>query len=139
MRLYHIIRLNLQVWENWKFCTAKIFQPSAHSGNGYLALVGAEQETKKIVDSTSNVLPLHLKQTFPPTIWIFTEGDGIKSSLPFKIFSTLTFLSFWNLTSRKIDFLHSSFAKLIKTFLCLEKVCLSLKAFVYFQRHLFIF
>ena len=20
--------------------------------------------------------PLHLKQTFPPTIWIFTEGKG---------------------------------------------------------------
>ena len=39
----------------------------------------------------SNVLPLHLKQTFPPIIWIFTEveGDGIESKLPFKIFSTL--------------------------------------------------
>ena len=38
----------------------------------------------------SNVLPLHLKQTFPPIIWIFTEGegDGIESRLPFKIFST---------------------------------------------------
>ena len=36
-------------------------------------------------------LPLHLKQTFPPIIWIFTEdeGDGIESRLPFKIFSTL--------------------------------------------------
>ena len=40
----------------------------------------------------SNVLPLHLKQTFPPIIWIFTEGEGdegIKSRLPSKIFSTL--------------------------------------------------
>ena len=39
----------------------------------------------------SNVLPLHLKQTFPPIIWIFIEGegDGIESRLPFKIFSTL--------------------------------------------------
>ena len=29
--------------------------------------------------------------TFPPIIWIFTEGtgDGIKSRIPFKIFSTL--------------------------------------------------
>ena len=38
-----------------------------------------------------NVLLLHLKQTFPPIIWIFTEGegDGIKSRLPFKIFYTL--------------------------------------------------
>ena len=40
----------------------------------------------------SNVLLLHLKQTFLPIIWIFTEGegDGIESRLPFKIFSTLT-------------------------------------------------
>ena len=31
----------------------------------------------------SNVLLLRLKQTFPPIIWIFTEGegDGIKSGL----------------------------------------------------------
>ena len=40
---------------------------------------------------TSNVLPLHLNQTFQLIIWIFTEGegDGIESRLPFKIFSTL--------------------------------------------------
>ena len=37
----------------------------------------------------SNVLPLPLKQTFPPIIWIFTEGDEIESRLPFKIFFTL--------------------------------------------------
>ena len=29
-------------------------------------------------------LLLHLKQIFPPMIWIFTEGDGIDSRLPFK-------------------------------------------------------
>ena len=36
-------------------------------------------------------LPLHLKQTFPPIIWIFSKGevDGIKTRRPFKIFSTL--------------------------------------------------
>ena len=41
--------------------------------------------------SASNVLPLYLNQIFPPIIWIFTEheGDGIKSRLPFKTFSTL--------------------------------------------------
>jgi hypothetical protein len=41
--------------------------------------------------SLSNVLPLHLKQTFPPIIGIFTEGegDGIESRLPLRIFSTL--------------------------------------------------
>ena len=44
--------------------------------------------------SPSNVLPLHLKHTFPPIIWIFIEGvgDGIESKLPFKIFSTLKYI-----------------------------------------------
>ena len=46
---------------------------------------------KRLLTMASNVLPLHLKLTFPPIIWIFTEGggDGIESRLPFKIFSTL--------------------------------------------------
>ena len=44
----------------------------------------------------SNVLPLHLKLTFPPIIWIFTEseGDGIESRLPFEIISTLQIREF---------------------------------------------
>ena len=42
-----------------------------------------------------NVLPLHLKHTFPPIIWIFTEGEGIKSRLPFKVFSTLQTKNYW--------------------------------------------
>ena len=47
---------------------------------------------KKMLTTPSNYLPLHLKQTFPPMIWIYTEdeGDGIKSKLPFRIFSTLS-------------------------------------------------
>ena len=45
-----------------------------------------------LVDNAPQCLPLYLEQIFPPVIWIFTEGegDGIKSRLPFKIFSTLT-------------------------------------------------
>ena len=31
---------------------------------------------KCLLTMPSNVLPLLLKQTFPPIIWIFTEGDG---------------------------------------------------------------
>ena len=48
-------------------------------------------KTKSLFTTPSNVLPLNLKQTFPPTIWIFTEGegDGIESRLPLEIFSTL--------------------------------------------------
>ena len=40
---------------------------------------------KCLLTMPCNVLPLHLKQTFPPIIWIFTEGkaDGIKSRLPY--------------------------------------------------------
>ena len=47
---------------------------------------------KSLLRMPSNVLPLHLKQTFQLIIWIFIEGegDGIESRLPFKIFSTLT-------------------------------------------------
>ena len=44
---------------------------------------------KSMLTMPSSVLLLHLKQTFLHIIWIFTEGDGIKSRLPFKIFSTL--------------------------------------------------
>jgi hypothetical protein len=36
-----------------------------------------------------NVLLLHLKQTFWPIIYIFTEGDGVESRLPFKKNSAL--------------------------------------------------
>ena len=54
---------------------------------------------QSLLTTPSNVLPLHLKQTFPPIqIWIFTEGDGIEFRLPFKIFSThhLTYIKwFW--------------------------------------------
>ena len=39
---------------------------------------------------------LQLKQTFPPIIWIFTDGDGIEFRLPFKIFSTLTVRHLWS-------------------------------------------
>ena len=47
---------------------------------------------KSLLTMPSNVLPLHLKQTFPLIIWIFTEGegDGTKSRLSLKIFSTLS-------------------------------------------------
>ena len=47
---------------------------------------------KSLLTMHRNFLPFHLKQTFPPIIWIFTEGegDGIKFRLPFKIFSALT-------------------------------------------------
>ena len=44
---------------------------------------------KILLTMPSNVLPSHLKQTFPPMVWIFIEGEEIESRLPFKIFSTL--------------------------------------------------
>ena len=39
--------------------------------------------TKSLLTMPSNVLPLCLKQTFPPTIWTFIEGEGdeIESTL----------------------------------------------------------
>ena len=62
---------------------------------------------KSLLTMPSNVLPLHLKQTFPPIIWIFTEGesDGIKSRLPFKFFSSLL-LYFMNISSFAFNFFN---------------------------------
>ena len=47
--------------------------------------------TKSLLTMPSKILPLCLKQTFPPIIWVSTEseGDEIKSRLPFTIFLTL--------------------------------------------------
>ena len=54
-----------------------------------LGVVNKLLKTKSLLTTPSNVLPLHLKWTFPPIISIFTEGDGIKSRLSSSIFSTL--------------------------------------------------
>ena len=58
----------------------------------------------------SYVLPLHLKQTFPPIIWIFNV-DGIESKLPFKIFSTLPYMFIIHILfmSDRSLFSHKSF------------------------------
>ena len=57
----------------------------------------------------SDVLPLHLKQTVPPIIWIFTvgEGDGIESRLTFKIFSNLLFIAYLFLVGQRFFFLEA--------------------------------
>ena len=47
----------------------------------------------------SNVLPLHLKQTFPPIIWIFTKGDGIKSRLSFNFFLLYPLINYLEATN----------------------------------------
>ena len=49
------------------------------------------RQPSSLLTRPNNVLPLYLKQTFPPIIWIFTEGEGdwMESWLSFKIFSTL--------------------------------------------------
>ena len=61
-------------------------------GKTLLGVVNKLLKTKSLLTMPSNVLPLHLKQTFPLIIWIFTKGEGdeIESRLPFKIFSTVT-------------------------------------------------
>ena len=49
---------------------------------------------KSLLTIPSNVLSSHLKQTFPPIIWIFTqdEGDWIESRLSPWIFYTLSYI-----------------------------------------------
>ena len=56
-----------------------------------MGIVNKLLNKKSLMKTPSNVLPLRLKQTFPPIIQIFAagEGDGIEFRLPFKIFSTL--------------------------------------------------
>ena len=63
-------------------------------GKTLLDVVNKILKTTKLLSSPINVLPYCLKQTFPPIIWIFNEGegDGIESNLPFKIFPTLLFV-----------------------------------------------
>ena len=72
---------------------------------------------KSLLTTPSNVLPLHLKQTFPPITRIFTEGegDGIKSRLPFKIFSTF---GVFTLVNSIIEFMS------LITFAILHSLCL---------------
>ena len=71
--------------------------------------------TKNLLTSPINVLPLHLKQSFPLMIWIFTEGegDGIESRLAFKIFSTL-WLYFLQLRKAQMLLYHLSSFKLLR-------------------------
>ena len=54
-----------------------------------------------MLTSPSNILPLHLKQTFRPIILIFTEGEGdrIESRLPFKNINTRNYFQFYSLSS----------------------------------------
>ena len=53
--------------------------------------------SKVLLITPGNVLPLHLKQTFPPIIWNFTEGEGggMESRLSFEIFFTLLGTNLW--------------------------------------------
>ena len=55
-------------------------------------IAGWYQQTFCFQKCVDNAQPIHLKQIFPPIIWIFTEGesDMIESRLPFKIFSTIS-------------------------------------------------
>ena len=51
---------------------------------------------KSLLTAPSNVLPLYLKQTFSPIIWIFTEGEGdeMECRLSSKVFFTLLHFHF---------------------------------------------
>ena len=82
----------------WK--QSYITTPVNESGKFTWGNKGKHFVIKSLFTTPSNVLPLQLKQTFPPIIWIFTEGerDGIEFRLLFKIFSTLIdFFQNWNI------------------------------------------
>ena len=75
-------------------------------GKILLGIVNQRFTFKSLLTTTSNVLPLHLKQTFPPIIWIFIEGedDGINSGYLFY------FIKSWKVEklSREIAGNHSN-------------------------------
>ena len=50
-------------------------------GKTMLSVFNKLLKTKSLLILPSNVLPYYLKYIFPPIIWIFPEGDGIKSRL----------------------------------------------------------
>ena len=85
---------------------------------------------KSLLTAPSNVLPLHLEQIFQPIIWIFTEGDWIKSRLPFKIIyydwnfppsnSTLHFQSYYQIWVDAMELNLLMIVVLLQTFV--EKV-----------------
>ena len=86
-------RKDLQRWPGFNPITFTFSKNSNHWWKSLLEVIRqniAGWCQKLLMTTPSNVLPSHLKQTFPPIIWIFTEGggDGIQSRLPFKIFST---------------------------------------------------
>ena len=60
-------------------------------GKTLLGVVNILLETKRLLTTPGNVLLLHLKQTFLPIIWIFTEieGDEMESRLYSSIFFIL--------------------------------------------------
>ena len=62
-----------------------------HKGKTLLVIVNKLFVFKSLLTIPSNVLPLHLKQTFQPIFRIFTEGegDGIGCRLSSKMFFTL--------------------------------------------------
>ena len=70
-------------------------------GKTLLSVVNKLFVFKSLLTMHINVLLLHLKQTFLPIIWIYTEGEGngIESRLPFKVFLlqwwTRTWGNFW--------------------------------------------
>ena len=88
-------KLFLSYFGNWLFITSK---QNFHIFIYWFKLLAIIRQnivgrfvSKGLLTTPSTVLPLHLKQTLRPIIWIFTEGegDGIKSRLPFKLFPTL--------------------------------------------------
>ena len=64
---------------------------------------------KNFVYNVQHCFAFTLKQTFPHRIWIFIEGegDGIKSRLPFKFFSTLKFLGEGGLVEKQWFIIHN--------------------------------
>ena len=89
-----------------------------YKGKILLVVVNKLFVFKSLLTSSSNVLSLYLKQTFPPIIWIFTEGEGdeIQSRLPFEIFPTLKVFPYAHFFFKMHDSENNYWCKMIKRF-----------------------
>ena len=90
--------------------------------------IGRCQQTfcfQKSVDNAQQCFAFTPQANFS-IIWIFTEGDGIESSLPFRIFSTITNVLLGPLFIRR-DF--DSIPRLIRFCLSLYRILLSIFEF----------
>ena len=100
-------------------------------GKTLLGIVNKLLVTKSLLTTPSNVLPLHLKQTFPPTIWILTE-DKLMGSNPGYLLEYFLFYGIYAIGNRiygeqKSNVFHKNSKKSVLYISRMIRLCLARK------------